>query len=172
MGGGTWVMERIARKHDRTSFDCGKPSLNDYLLKYARQNEERHASRTYVAVERDSSRVIAYYALSSGSIAYDDVPHEHRKHLGKYPVPVVVLARLAVNLTHKGKGLGSCLLADALHRVLSVSEQIGVRAVVVNALDAEAREFYIHMGFLELTGDPLHLFLPIETVLRARAKDA
>jgi len=164
---GKWVIERIAKEHDRASFDCGKPSLNEYLRKYARQNEEKHASRTYVAVEPGARKIIGYYAISSGSIAYKQLPPQHGKGLGKYPVPVVVLARLAVDSAYKGKGIGSCLVADALRRALSVSEQIGVRAVVVDALDAEARDFYRHMGFLELTDDPLHLFLPIETVLRA-----
>jgi len=168
MNRGPWVIERIAKKHDRKSFDCGKPALNDYLLRYARQNEERHASRTYVAIEHGFCRVVGYYALASGSIAFDDVPQDLRRGIGKYPVPVVVLARLAVDTACKGRGLGGCLLADALGRVLDVSEQIGVRAVVVNALDIEARAFYVHMGFLEMTDDPLHLFLPVETILRGR----
>src|SRR5271163_2748826 len=118
----------LLKGHDRSAFDCGKPELNDYVKRFARQTQERDGAKTYVVLE--DNRVIAYYTLVVGDADWQDCPEEIRKGLGKYPVPVLVIARLAVDVRYHGKGLGVGLLKDAFLRALQVSKIAGVAAVV------------------------------------------
>ena len=137
---------RLESGHNRGSFDCGVDPLNEYLKKYALQNQRKAASVTYVAT-RDHDRVVGYYTLAYGSIAFDEASESIRKGLGKYPIPVMLLARLAVDVTEKGSGLGKSLLRDALLRTLRALDIAGLRAMLVHAKDDNAKAFYERFGF-------------------------
>ncbi|MGH9835083.1 MAG: GNAT family N-acetyltransferase [Blastocatellia bacterium] len=147
----------LSPEYDRSLFDCGEPELNDYLKPYAGQHGRKRQSRTFIAVEDDGNRIGGYYTLSSASIKFEIVPENVPRH----PVPAVVLGRLAADREKRGQGLGSVLLADAVKRVVATSEQIGIYAIVVDALNEQVKSFYLHYGFRELLDDPLHLFLPL-----------
>jgi predicted N-acetyltransferase YhbS len=166
---GEWRIERLDHGHVREAFNCGKPSLNDFLHSLVSQYERRDLGRTYVALQEGEERVLGYYTLASGAIAAESLPAKQAKKLPRHAVPVVLLARLAVDQSIHGKGLGGFLLRDALIRSLDLSEQLGIHAVVVDALDDEAKAFYDRFGFLPLTDDEMRLFLPLSTI-RSAAK--
>lgn len=147
----------LSAEHGRGQFDCGEPALNEYLKSYAGQHARKDQSRTYVATENDGNRVWGYYTLSSSSVEFSIVPEK----LPRHPIPTVLLGRLAIDQEKHGQGLGSVLLADALKRVVAVSDQVAIYAIVVDALHEQAKQFYRHFGFRELLDDPLHLFLPL-----------
>lgn len=159
-----WRIERFDRGHERQGFDCGKPTLDDFIHSLVSQYEKRNLGRTYVALPQGEKRVLGYYTLASGAIDTGSLPAKQAKKLPRHPIPVVLIARLAVDRSVQGKGLGGLLLRDALTRSLEISERLGIHAVVVDALDAEARAFYERFGFLALTDDPLRLFLPMSTI--------
>jgi GNAT superfamily N-acetyltransferase len=157
----------LEHKHDVSGFDCGEPALNAYLQKYALVNQQNRSGRTYVAAR--GTGVVGYYTLAAGSVESNSAPPRVTKGLGKYPVPIILLARLAVDLKEKGKGLGSALLKDALLRALQTSEQVGCRAVLVHAKDAAVQAFYRKFGFEPSPSHEAHLFLlmkDIETLAR------
>lgn len=156
-------IEPITQSHHRKGFSCGKPELDDYLQRFARQNDEKNIARTFVAIN-EASDVLAYYSLSTASISFATLPEDLQKSLPAYPVPAALIARLAVDRSMKGQGLGAGLLIDALHRIVRAAEEIAVKVIMVDAKDDEARSFYQHYGFIELPEQPLRLFLPIETV--------
>jgi GNAT superfamily N-acetyltransferase len=162
-----WAILPITDQHDRSQFDCGEASLDDFLKQYARQNEEKGVGRTFVLVREGEQRVLGYYTLAGGQFERDNLPPKAAKKLPKYPVPVVVLGRLAVDRSVQGKKLGDMLLKDALHRALNVSEQIGCYAVLVRALHAKAAEFYAKFGFVPFVSDPLQMYLPVATIRSA-----
>jgi GNAT superfamily N-acetyltransferase len=164
---GDWRIERLDRAHVREGFDCGKPSLNDFFYSLVGQYEKRNLGRTYVEFKEGEERVLGYYTLASGAIAAGDLPAKQVKKLPRHAVPVVLLARLAVDRTVRGKGVGGFLLRDALTRSLELSEKVGIHAVVVDALDADAKSFYVRFGFLPLTVDEMRLFLPMSTIQSA-----
>jgi GNAT superfamily N-acetyltransferase len=159
-----WRIERLGRGHVREGFDCGKPSLNDFLQALVGQYEKRNLGRTYVALQEGDQRVLGYYTLASGAIAVESLPAKQAKKLPRHAVPIVLLARLAVDQSVHGRGLGGFLLRDALTRSLDLSEQLGIHVVVVDALDAEAKAFYQRFGFLPLTDNEMRLFLPVSTI--------
>lgn len=159
-----WRIERLGAAHERGEFACGKPPLDDFLRLRASQYEKRRLGRTYVALFPGTVKVAGYYTLAAGAIAIANLPPEVAKRLPKHPVPVILLGRLAVDQNAKGKGLGKALLRDALRRSLDLSEQLGLLAVEVLAIDAEAREFYSKYGFVPLADNDLHLFLPMKTI--------
>ncbi len=160
-----FIIAPLGKKHDRKSFDCGEPSLNQYLQRYASQDIRRRVNRVFVASPQDTPRqVIGYYSLSTGGLDATDLPEEFRRRLPRYPVPVVLLGRLAVAESHQGKELGSILLADALQRVAQASQVLAVYAVVVDTLNDRASKFYRQFGFIPLPSQPLKLFLPMESV--------
>jgi GNAT superfamily N-acetyltransferase len=155
----------LGKQHDRNSFDCGEPSLNDYLYRYASQDIRRRVNRVFVASPPDAPRqVIGYYSLSAGGLDAAELPEGFRRRLPRYPVPVVLLGRLAIAKSHQGEGLGSILLADALQRIAQASQVMAVYAVVVDALSDRAAEFYQQFGFIPLPSQPLKLFLPLDSV--------
>lgn len=156
----------IEENHRREEFDCGEDTLNGYLRRYARQNHERNIARTFVVVDKNN-RVLGYYSLASASIEFDLLPAAYAKRVPKYPVPAVRIARLAVDRSVKGEGLGGKLLADALQRILTASSEVAVKVVLVDAKSEAATDFYRHYGFMELIDAPKTLFLPIETVIKA-----
>ena len=155
----------LGTQHDRKSFDCGEHSLNQYLHRYASQDARRQVNRIFVASPpAEPWRVIGYYSLSAGSLAATDLPEEIRRRLPRYPVPVVLLGRLAVARSHQGKGVGAILLADALRRGALASQVIAVYAVAVDALNDRTAEFYRQFGFIPLPSQPLKLFLPMTSI--------
>jgi predicted GNAT family N-acyltransferase len=160
----SWVVEHLGPRHDRTSFDCGVPALDDFLKKYARQNEEIDFSRTYVARRPDNMRVVGYFSISAGQVSGADLPPEEAKRFPRYPVPVVILGRLAVDRSVQGQRLGNGLLVRGLEKACQVSEAIGVNAVAVFATNEAAREFYLKHGFKELLDDRMHLFMNMKSI--------
>ena len=152
-------IEPIAREHERASFDCGKAPLNDYLYRHARQNDKKKISKTFVAVS-NNNRVLGYYSLCTASIEFEELPEGIRKQLS----PAALIAKLAVDESLCRQGLGARLLIDALQRIVSASSEIGIKAILVDTIGDEALEFYRHFEFIELPGQHLKLFLPIETI--------
>lgn len=156
---------RIGKRHDRGHFRSGSVELDEWFARYARQADQKGTTRVFVAEHADNpNRVIGFYALSAGEIAVDNLPAAQRTRLPRYPVPIVRLTLLAVAEDSQRRGLGGMLLVDALRRCVNVAGQLGTVAVVVDAKDKTAARFYEHYGFLNLTGEPLRLFLPIATV--------
>lgn len=156
---GSWVVEPLTKAHLRDDFDCGSPELDEYLRKFARQNHDSGVARTFVAVG-DGGKVLGYYSLAAGSLSKENLPRNQEKRLPKFPLPILRLARLAVTREEQGKGLGEYLLMDALHRCLLVSEEVGFIAVVIDAKDEVAKNFYQRYDFDTLPGQPLTLWLP------------
>lgn len=151
--------------HSTTAFDCGDDRLNLWLQQRALGNQRGGATRTFVVCNADGA-VKAYVALASGAVAVATSPGRFRRNRPD-PIPVVVLARLAVCRSVQGQGIARALLADAFERVLMASEQIGVRGIVVHAASAAAREFYLHMGFDPSPSDPNTLLLRLVDVATA-----
>ena len=159
------IIAPLGKQHDRKSFDCGENSLTQYLHRYASQDIRRRVNRVFVASPLDAPRqVIGYYSLSAGSLDATALPETFQRRLPRYPVPVVLLGRLAVAESHQGMGLGSILLADALRRIAQASQVIAVYAIVVDALNDQAAEFYRQFGFIPLPSQSLKLFLPMDSV--------
>ena len=154
----------LGRQHDRASLDCGEPALDEFFRRNARQNEERGISRTYVATVQGESRVLGFYSLAAGSVPVGDLPETERRRLPRYPIPAVKLARLAVDRSAQGSGVGKALLADALRRSVRAADIVGIFAVEVYAKQDAAAAFYHRFGFVPLEDDRLHLYLPIHTV--------
>ena len=155
-----YMIEPLAARHNRAAFECGEPSLNDFLKRYARQNDERGLGRTFVAVLPDDARIYGYYTLASGALQAETVPEK----LPRYPTPTIHLGRLAVDASAKGHGLGRLLLLDALRRAWLTSEQLGVYAVEVYALNETVRAFYLKYGFAPLLDGDLHLYLTMRAI--------
>lgn len=149
-------IEKLARRHAVESFDCGEEPLNRFLIRYALANAQANASQTYVGLSGDD--VIGFYTLVVGEVAYEDAPERMKKGLARHPVPIMLLARLAVSRDWQGKGVGAGLLRDAVLRTLQAADIAGIRAFTVHAKDDNARAFYRHFGFVESPADPLHLF--------------
>ena len=153
--------EPLGDDHQTDSFDSGEPVLDDWLRRRARANQASGASRTYVVCE--GKRVAAYYALASGAIAQAAVPGRFRRNMPD-PIPVVVLARLAVDRNYQGRGLGRALFRDAARRVAHAADTIGIRGIVVHAISAEAREFYIALGFDPCPAEAMTLVVTLRDV--------
>ena len=161
------LIERLDPTHVRGGFDCGKPALNDFLLSLATQYEKRNIGRTYVATEGDDRHVLGYYTLSSGSIDAGHLPAKQAKKLPRHALPVILLARLAVDNRAQGRALGGKLLRDGIIRSLDLSQKLGIHAIVVDAIDESAKAFYVKYGFSPLLDHDWHLFLPIATAQAA-----
>jgi GNAT superfamily N-acetyltransferase len=159
-----WTVEPLAKGHDRAAFSCGHASLDDFLKKYASQYARRKLGTTYVAVAVEQPRVLGYYTLAPSHFEFANAPAELLKGLPRHPVPSLLLARLAVDQSERGKGLGRFLLLDAFARCLRVAREVAFRAIEVEASDDQAAAFYAKYGFLPFPGDPHHLALPLETV--------
>ncbi len=157
-------IERLAAHHDRARFDCGVASLNTFLRESARKNAKQDFSVTFVAVAEGDARVVAYYTIASGRVEAASLPADVRRRPPRYPAPVVKLGRIASDLSVRGQGLGEAMLMDALKRALKISEELGVYAVELDALDAGVRRFYERYGFQPLEDDPLHLYLPMQAL--------
>ena len=164
------LVEKLSGDHDVSDFDCGHGELNDWLRRYALTNQRAEAAQTYVVCQTGTRTVAGYYALAAGSVELAQATSRVARGLARHPIPIALLARLAVDLRSARKGLGSALLKDALLRINSAADVIGVRAVLVHAKDEAARAFYERYGFEPSPVDDLQLFLLIKdlrTTLRA-----
>lgn len=138
--------EPLGPQHRLEGFDCGKPALNDWLLRHARQAQGSGSAKTFVVVDDD--RVAGYFSLTVGQIDTLDAPERIRKGMGQYPLPVVILARLAVSTTDQGRGIGAGLLQDAIRRTMLIAEHAGIRAMLTHPIDEDATRFYTRFGFI------------------------
>ena len=132
-------------RHQLELFDCGEPILNDWLIVHARQAQASGSAKTFIVTDDD--RVIGYYSLTVGQINALEAPERARKGMGRYPIPVVILTRLAVSREYHGRGIGRGLLQDAIRRTLAIAEQAGVRAMLTHPLPGAAG-FYERFGFI------------------------
>lgn len=147
-------------RHDTSDFRSGNEALDRWLVRYAGQSERRDAVRTFVVTE--AGAVIGYYALLAGELDHEEATEQARKGISRhYPIPVAMLARLAVDRRHQHRGLGAMLLRDALERVVLASEQLAVRAVVVHAIDQRVARFCEHFGFRALSSRPRTLMVTL-----------
>ncbi len=158
-------IEKLRREHDLTKFDCGNATLNAWLRKYVWTNQQADSGKTYIALA--GNLVVGYYALTTGSAHKHESPERVRKGLANHPIGIVILARLAVDRTAQSKGLGKALLFDALTRIEEAAEIVAVRAVLVHAIDEEAKRFYEHFEFEPSPVDPFQLFLLIKDLRKA-----
>jgi GNAT superfamily N-acetyltransferase len=158
-----WTIEPLGPAHERDRFSSGRASLDDFLRSLVTQYERRRLGRTYVAVPLAARSVVGYYTLASGAVSFASVPAHLGRKLPRHPVPVVLLARLAVDEKEQGKGLGQLLLVDAMRRCLALGDRLGVHAIEVSAIDDRAGAFYERFGFIPLTDDRRHLYLPLAT---------
>lgn len=138
--------ESLGAQHQLESFDCGKPALNEWLVRHARQAQGSGSAKTFVVADDD--RVAGYFSLTVGQVDSLDAPERIRKGMGQYPVPVVILARLAVSKQDQGQGIGAALLQDAIRRTLVIAEQAGIRAMLTHPIDEDATRFYTRFGFI------------------------
>jgi GNAT superfamily N-acetyltransferase len=159
-----WQIERLERSHVRDAFSCGKPPLDEFIRRLVSQYEKRNLGRTYVAVRPGEKKALGYYTLASSSIPFQNLPEPSARKLPRHPVPVILLARLAVDQSVQGQGWGEGLLIDALQRSLGLADTLGIHAVEVDAIDQRAKAFYEKYGFAPLLDNAFHLFLPIATV--------
>ncbi len=150
-------IEPLQASHAVEGFDCGEDALNRFLIRFALANQRARASRTYVALAGDE--VVGFHTLVVGEVSPEQAPERIRKGLPRHPIPLMVLARLAVAMEHQGHGFGAALLKDAISRTLAAAEIAGIRALAVHAKDERARAFYEHFGFRPSPTDPLHLFV-------------
>ncbi|WP_295399481.1 GNAT family N-acetyltransferase [uncultured Thiocystis sp.] len=153
-------IEKLRRDHPVEGFTCGREELDRFLLRYALPNQQANASQSYLGLHHDE--IIGFYSLVVGEVAYDDAPERLTKGLAHHPVPIMLLARLAVSTAWQGRGIGAGLLKDAMRRTLKAADIGGIRAFAVHAKDALARRFYAHFGFVPAPTDPLHLYLLIK----------
>jgi GNAT superfamily N-acetyltransferase len=152
------VIEKL-REHSLESFDCGKDELNRFLKRQAWNNQQSHCAQTYVLAKELS--VLGYYGLAAGAVKHEDAAERVKKGLARHPIPVILLARLAVDVSLQGKGVGPALLKDALLRAASAADAIGARELLVHA-----KGFYEHFDFEPSPSDPYHLLLIMKDLLR------
>ena len=158
----------LAIEHDVADFDSGEPTLDHWLKRRALANQASGASRTFVALSA-GHRVMGYYALAAGAVSHRAAPGSIRRNMPD-PVPVMVLARLAVDRSAQGQHLGGALLKDAVLRTLAVAENAGVRALLAHAVHQRARAFYLHYGFEPSPVDPMTLMLRLPKPDRSESK--
>ena len=167
----TWHEEPISRKHDREAFDCGEEALNEFLRRYARRSHELGGAKTFLAIDdSDNTTIVGFYSLSPASIEYARTPEIVRRGLARHEVPGFRLARLAVDKTAQGKGVGGQLLLAAGRRCLLAANQVGGVVLVIDAKNARVAEWYAEYGAMPLLDAPLTLVLPLTTIAAALKK--
>ncbi|MDD4943752.1 MAG: GNAT family N-acetyltransferase [Rhodoferax sp.] len=160
-----WRVLALQKEHERQNFTCGSHALERYLKHQARQDSDKRVAAVFALVQPPVNQVLGYYTLSASTIHADEVPPDLARKLPRYPqLPVTLLGRLAVDQGLKGQGMGQFLLMDALHRSLQAAAGIAAMAVVVDAKDALAADFYQHFGFIPLNLSFSRLFLPMATI--------
>lgn len=150
--------------HDIGEFDCGTASLNTWLRRHARQAAPSRAARVFVVEDAEQERVVGYYALAAASIPHSEATDRTAKGMPKHPIPAALLARLAVDKTVQGQGLGAWLLRDAMQRTVAAAQSVGIRVMLVHAVDAAARAFYTRHDFEPSPIDGLNLQMLIKDI--------
>jgi GNAT superfamily N-acetyltransferase len=159
-----WREEPVSKKHDRSSFDCGDPSMNDFLRRYARQSHESGAAKTFLAIDHaDSKTILGFYSLAPGALAYSDTPEIVRRPLARHDVPGFRLARIATDRRWQGQGLGGQLLAAAARRCLRAAAEVGGVVLIIDAKNERAARWYANYGAVRLRDRPLTLVMPLAT---------
>lgn len=161
---GFGTIEKFRRDHSVDGFDCGKEELNRFLKKHALTNQASDSAQTYVLA--DDLVVKGYYSLTAGTVSHQAATERVKKWLARHPIPVILLARLAVDASLQGKKIGPALLKDALRRAVHAADTIGARAVLVHAKDDNAKGFYEHFSFEPSPSDPYHLMLIMKDLRR------
>jgi len=159
-----WHEEPISKKHERASFDCGEPALNGFLQRYARQNHESGAAKTFLAVDdADNTTILGFYSLAPGALAYSDTPEMVRRGLARHDVPGFRLARIATDNQWQGHGLGGQLLAAAARRCLRAAVEVGGVVLIIDAKSDRAARWYTSYGAVPLRDKPLTLVMALAT---------
>lgn len=154
-----WKIERLDEKHDCRKFRCGEHILDNFLIRHALVNDRRGLGRTYVAIAVGADQVIGYVTLCSNSVHFENIPTEK---MPQYPIPSILIARLAVAKSAQGIGVGTGLMLMALRLAVEIADRMGVFAVTVDAMSENAKAFYQkRFGFTELLDDPHHLFVTV-----------
>src|SRR5271165_3005040 len=156
--------EKLRADHNLDGFECGEPSLDDWLRRRALQNEESGASRTYVVCA--GQHVVGYYALAVGAVSHAEAPGRVRRNMPD-PVPVMIIGRLAVHKDYQGKKIAPGLLRDAVLRTLQAAEIAGLRAILVHAISELAQHFYQDCGFVPSPMDPMTLMITVAEAVKA-----
>lgn len=158
-------IEKIALHHEVEDFECGSEPLNRFLIRFALNNQRANSAQTYLGLA--DGRVVGFYTLVVGEAAFDDAPDRLTKGMARHPIPLMLLARLAIRLDWQGRGLGAGLLKDAMRRTAQAADIAGIRALAVHAKDDAAVSFYERFDFLPSPVDPMHLFMLMKDLLRA-----
>ena len=155
----------LDKHHDKSSFNSGSISLDNYIKKQANQDTKRRISRVFAATTVNQADVIVgYYTLSSLSIELNQLPPNLAHKLPRYPIPAALIGRLAIDQSFQGQGVGKLLLVDAIKRTLAVSNEIAIYAIVVDAIDKAAEQFYMKFGFMKISSENRRLFLPLKNL--------
>jgi GNAT superfamily N-acetyltransferase len=159
--------EPLESHHQVDRFECGREQLDRWLRAYASQGQRRDTARTFVVCRRGEAEVVGYYTLVASQIEQSAATADIRSGTSKhFPIPVCLIARLAVDRAEQGAGLGRSLLLDALQRTDRASRSVAMRAVLTHAIDEEAAAFYARFGFKPASNEPLTLMVPLEAVRR------
>lgn len=158
-------VEKLSTTHRIDSFDCLQPDLNAWLKKHALQAQRANSSQTYVGINQDE--VVGYYSLAVGHVEHVDAPSRLLKGQARHPVPIMLLARLAVDVRFQNQGVGTSLFADAVRRTLQAAEVAGIRALAVHAKDDRVKQFYSRFDFMESPTNPLHLLVLLNDLKKA-----
>ena len=157
-----YKIELLTADHATGVFDCGDEKKNEFLTKFALQNTKGGLGRTYVAVKPpDNNRVYGYYTISSSSVKFE---HPTSSHLPRYPLPAILIGKLATDIEAQNQGLGTALLFDALKRAARVADDIGIFLVEIRAVNEKAKQIYISRGFTSMDDDPFKLFMNLKKV--------
>ena len=163
-----WHEEPIAKRHDRTAFDCGDHALNEFLRRHARQSHEKSGAKTFLAMDdTDNKKILGYYSIAPASIAYKNTPEIIKHGLARYEVPVFRRGRLAVDLSVQGLGLGGQLLLAAGRRCILVAAQVGGVALLIDAKNVQVAAWYASYGAISLLDKPLSLLLSFKPIHEA-----
>lgn len=155
----------LTAEHDVSSFDCGNDQLTGWLIRHALASQRADLARTYLALEGE--QVVGYVSLTTGSVRHDEAPKRYARGMPAYPIPTILIARLAVDRHHQGKQLGSRLLAEALRLAVTASDAAAARLVVVDAFDEQAVAFYRKWGFIGVPENPLRLYRKVSEIRRS-----
>jgi GNAT superfamily N-acetyltransferase len=162
-------VEKLRPDHLIEGFDCGRQELNRYLVRFAWANQQAGAAQTYVGLAGDA--VVGYYSLAVGHVTREEAPGRLTKGLARHPVPIMLLARLAIDRRSQGQGIGKALLRDAMQRTLQAADIAGIRAIAVHAKDEEARNFYERFDFNPSPTDPMHLYVLLKDIRRLFSRE-
>jgi predicted GNAT family N-acyltransferase len=166
------AVEPLEPHHDVDRFECGREQLDRWLRAYAGQGQRRDTARSFIVCRKGVAEVVGYYTLVASQVEHAEATGGVRRGASKhFPIPACLIARLAVDRSEQGAGLGRSLLLDALRRTVHASRSVAMRAVVVHALDEEAAAFYVHYGFRPASTEPMTLMVPLEAVRRTLGSD-